>query len=569
MTSDVPAPDVIGSVSGPKPALLTGAGVRRISLGELILIGATAVASVVAVTVLSRNGWFFGDAWDFLATRDLSTVDGWLKPHNGHLQVPAVVIYQALYATVGLEYFPWYPLARAIGYAGMVTWMWYVMRRRGADPWITGAATLLLLLLGTGGFLTAAGFGNFAVLSLALALPPLLTPAAPGQAARREWVRLLALTLVLLLLVASSSLGIAIAGGAFIVSIVGRMPKSNLIPFAAAFLAYGAWYLGYRVIEGEVVTAFASPVVVPGVAFEIMRGALARLTDLTQPPLIGMVLAAALIAGVAFLAWQRRFDLFDSVFLLALPIYLAMVGLVRVGTGTAAVGSSRYAYNVILLLAPVLVPKLRPRHWWVTVPVVTTLVVMAGLNLRQLESGIRYWNAHGAAGRIEIETAAALIARGEPVVNGALLRGPASRRLAADALGPLLDDGWGPPLSGSREVVEQMRAGLRMRRSLDIESVGVSPLAPGVTSRCIKLERAASQRLVVEDHGTVTIHPQRHTRLAMTWVDEFGAGRWSFSLRKPHMVELADPVTTATVTIEVLGPGPVRVCGLDPAPAGT
>ncbi len=109
-----------------------------------------------------------------------------------------------------------------------------------------------------------------------------------------------------------------------------------------------------------------------------------------------------------------------------------------------------------------------------------------------------------------------------------------------------------------------MRAGLRMRRSLNVEPVGVPPLAPGVTSRCIKLERAASQRLVVEDHGTVTIHPLRRTRLAMTWVDELGAGMWSFNLRKPHMVEFADPVTTATVTLEVLGPGPVQVCGLDP-----
>ena len=569
MTSDIPAPDVIGTVSGPKPALLTGAGVRRVSLGELVLIGATAVASVVAVTLLSRNGWFFGDAWDFLATRDLSTVDGWLKPHNGHLQVPAVVVYQALYATVGLEYFPWYPLARAIGYAGMVTWMWYVMRRRGADPWITGAATLLLLFLGTGGFLTAAGFGNFAVLSLALALPPLLTPTGPGLAARQEWVRLLALTLVLLLLVASSSLGIAIAGSAFIVSIVGRSPKSNLIPFAGAFLAYGAWYLGYRVIEGELATAFASPAVVPGVAFEIIRGALARLTGLTEPRLIGTFLAASLLGVVALRGWRRRFDSFDSVFLLTVPVYLTMVALVRVGPGTAAVGSSRYAYNVVLLLAPVLVPKLRPRHWWVTVPVVTGLVVLAGLNLSQLQSGIRFSNAHGAAGRIEIETAAALMARDEPVVNGALLRGPASRQLAADALRPLLDDGWEPPLSTDQDLVEQMRAGLRMRRSLNVEPVGVSPLAPGATSGCIELGGAASQRLVVKDHGTVTIDPLRRTQVAMTWVDELGAGRWSFSLRKPHMVEFADPVTTATVTLEVLGPGPVQVCGLDPAPAGT
>ncbi len=171
---------------------LTGAGVRWVSLGELILIGATAVTSVVAVTLLSRNGWFFGDAWDFLATRDLIPLTAgstrttvtfrcpWSFSIRRSMR-PSVSSTSVVSAGTGDR-------LRRNGHPGM----WYVMRRRGADPWIRGPRRCCCCSSELAAPHRLRGFWQLRSPSLALLYSRFCTPTVPRTAARREWVRLLA-----------------------------------------------------------------------------------------------------------------------------------------------------------------------------------------------------------------------------------------------------------------------------------------------------------------------------------------------------------------------------------------
>ena len=146
----------------------TGAEGRRANRLELVAGVVVAVASVAILCRVGADTWFRTDAWDFLLRRPPWSLDSWLRPHGGHLQVPAVGLHRLLYAAFGPEFWPWYYLPHLVGYAAVMFYLWRILLRRGADHWVAFAVYLVMLFLGVSYFLASIAVGSLIVLALLL-----------------------------------------------------------------------------------------------------------------------------------------------------------------------------------------------------------------------------------------------------------------------------------------------------------------------------------------------------------------------------------------------------------------
>ncbi|MFN2556118.1 MAG: hypothetical protein ABR592_04485, partial [Nitriliruptorales bacterium] len=68
----------------------------------------TLVVGLAVLVVVSRGQWFVIDEWVFLTDRRLEDVRGLFVPHNEHWSTLPIVLWRALFATVGLRsYWPY------------------------------------------------------------------------------------------------------------------------------------------------------------------------------------------------------------------------------------------------------------------------------------------------------------------------------------------------------------------------------------------------------------------------------------------------------------------------------
>ncbi|MFN2556348.1 MAG: hypothetical protein ABR592_05655, partial [Nitriliruptorales bacterium] len=68
----------------------------------------TLVVGLAVLVVVSRGQWFVADEWGFLTDRRLEDVRGLFVPHNEHWSTLPIVLWRALFATVGLRsYWPY------------------------------------------------------------------------------------------------------------------------------------------------------------------------------------------------------------------------------------------------------------------------------------------------------------------------------------------------------------------------------------------------------------------------------------------------------------------------------
>jgi hypothetical protein len=252
--------------------------------------------------------------------------------------------------------------------------------------------------------------------------------------------------------------------------------------------------------------------------------------------------------------------MFDAIIALTLAIVLGILAWARTANPVYRLDAPRYGYAVALLLALVVVPRLRsPAGPVARTAVAIGLVAVVAFNAVSLSRRLEEVGRTSKSIREVAETTAALIAAGEPYSYGAGSRGVEPRVIQR-----LVDGGWNPPRSTDAAVVKRVRrlmggvtVGDRSRRAPKAER-DAGPGAVGVDDDgCLVLTRPSVVELQVTSAGSFTV--DRPTEV--TWTSLRGTAR---RFVRPGKVAVAHPVGKVTVRVRTFGKDPTNICSLAP-----
>ena len=562
MTSATSSATDSGENPVPSPALEkpgSGSGTGASNL-EIAVALAIAVIGAVAVGYAAREWWFHSDAWDFLTGRSLADPITLLEGHAGHWQTPTVLAYLSIGALVGMDFWPAYYLPRVFGYAAWAVWFWSVLRRRGTHPLPALAFLSLALILVVSDWQDLSTMGNLIVLSVSLKVALMATE----EPENRHRFRLLLLGL-LVLAVASSSLGVALLVGSGMATVLSRSRLKLWWPsLAGATMVYGTWYLLFREAVPPGGSIVASVVSVPRWSFVIVEHAF---TELLRIGVLATGATIILVGAIVWLVIKRKLDGFDAVLLSMLVVYLAMVIIYRVAPGSALPTATRYSHNVLFLLGAVLVPRIAPiRLRYQSIAIAMIVVLLLPFHWSMLNTRINFWERRAQASREVVESAAYLMNDGEPWLPNSPIDPPRAGMLTTTRLEELTTDGWAPPLSPDTPSVERARSHLRFSiRPSGNASSPLPTLIEGTTTdgQCVSPSPSGLISLMIT--GPVTLQVVTPgPALTITWEDSFGTGRRDVTPRgrfaEGLFVTTIDPESPAIMTFMWTDQGEAIIC---------
>lgn len=138
-----------------------------------IALAAAMAAAVALYLYWGRGETFFADEWNFMINRRPWDAHTLLYPQAGHLSLVPVLIYKAMFGTLGADDYLPYRLV-AIGATLAVAVLFFLLVRRRVGDWPAVGATVLLLFLGSSWEVLMASFGLNTLLGLAAGLGVLL-----------------------------------------------------------------------------------------------------------------------------------------------------------------------------------------------------------------------------------------------------------------------------------------------------------------------------------------------------------------------------------------------------------
>ena len=201
-----------------------------------------ALAAVAVTAYMARDMWFTSDEWEYLANRTAFDPGDLTRPIGGHWTTWSVLLLRGIYKAVGVDFWPWFYVPRLIGHTLLVTFIWRVMRRRGADPLVGIFAYAVLLVLGASGYQRALQVGNWAVYA-ALIICALVISRRPEDPTTRD--RLIVAG-ALMVAVFGNGYAVAVIGGITVALLLARRIVIWIPSLIPAVVAYGIWYLTYR-----------------------------------------------------------------------------------------------------------------------------------------------------------------------------------------------------------------------------------------------------------------------------------------------------------------------------------
>lgn len=341
---------------------------------EVVVVGVIAVV----LAWLVRDAWFFGDDWAFFTARRMQWNDGqWkatlLEPHNEHLSALPVLVYVALWSTVGIGSALPYLLIVVAGHVALLWALRTVLVRLDVPLWARIVAIVWFGWFGAGAENLVWPFQMGFICGFALAVWGLLL--ATGATSVRRDVTASVLFLAGLA-TASTALSVVIVG-VVVVVLASRSVVRLVRVFVVPLGLYALWYLAYgRDAPGRI------PVSTTSIVPYFTRGITFGLDRTVQFTGLGLVLGLAALSVVAVTEW------FDAARRRAVAALAATIGVFylmsAIGRGALGVEQStapRYVYfcgfAAIAVLCPVAVALMRWRP--ALVPIVGVLAVVAVL----------------------------------------------------------------------------------------------------------------------------------------------------------------------------------------------
>jgi hypothetical protein len=378
------------------------------------LAGGFALVAIAILLYLGRRLNFFGDEWTFIFVRRGSDAQVFFGPHNEHWSTLPVLIYRALFATVGLRAYWPYLLVLELLHAGSALLLFAIIRRR-CGPGLALAAMLLFLFLGRGGenILWAFQIGFVGSVFCGLLATLLLDPPATTSVARA------AASLALVASLMFSGIGLFFCGAIAVDLLLDRQRRSALWVLVAPALAYLAWYFTFG---ASGVTSHRSPFSVSAVLSLVhyvpfgVGTAIAGLAGLSSHwGEVALAAAAALLA----LRWftKGRVDSRVVGALAGVILQFALTGLVRAQLGDEQAAAPRYVYVAAAFLLPVAADALNDLPWrgvfgWLVLAGFALALLNGAIHLR---SFARDRDAIIALQQAELQTLMAF--RGAPDMN--------------------------------------------------------------------------------------------------------------------------------------------------------
>jgi hypothetical protein len=544
---------------------------KRGGAAPVAALAAALLAAAVVLLSYVSGLTYFQDSWEFLMHRRAFTADALLEPHNEHIVLFPVLIFQLLLHLFGIASMtPESVVLTLLLLATAALVFVYVRRRLG--PWPAAIAALLLLFLGPAwqdllwpfqiNFVGSALFGIATLLAL--------------ERGDRRGDRVACASLTLSL--GFSSLGLSFALGALLDALQRRreLGLRRLYVGLAPLLLYAVWYAGWGQEAESHLTAHnvltAPRYLVEGfsasldalLALATIWGEVVGRSTWGLPLLIVLVLA---LAYRVFRGWRPSPRIWPA---LAAALSFWLLAGANTIPGREAY-SSRYLYVgalFVLLLAADLLRGLRIR-WPALVAAGAVALVVAGFNLTPLREGRDFFRdqttlTRADLGAIEIaqrtvDPAFAL----PPEIAGT----PFLNEITAGEYLLAVEE-YGSPAYTPTELAAAPEVGraqadvvLANALPLEIENEASAPPSPGACRTVAAGSGAAplplrpgTVTIELEPGGTGTIRLRRFAVAEYPLVDEGLAGGSATRLRIP-----ADTAPRPWL-LQVEAPGGARVC---------
>lgn len=318
----------------------------RLMLAILMLV------DVALLLYLSRHVTFYLDEWRIVTQRRDWHVDTFLDPHNEHLFLIPVAVFKLLMVTVGLGHHWAFELPLFFLHLLSVLLV-YLLARRRLGEWPALAASALILFLGSAWEDLLLPIQVSFLGSVAAGLAMLLVLDHPSTRLRD-----CAASLLLVLSIASSTLGLSFAAAA-LVEVLGRPNVRRRLWLVGIPLAlYAVWFIAYgpRRLQqnGSLQTNIPA---VPKYVAEAVAGALGAVSGLGLDWGRVMALVALVVVARHFLRVEQAPLRLVSVLVAGLSFWL-LSGLARAHLNDPAAVRYLYPGGVFVVLGGVeLVPS--------------------------------------------------------------------------------------------------------------------------------------------------------------------------------------------------------------------
>ena len=341
---------------------------------DVLVLGALGCVAVVIYYVAGHGMTFFFDEWDFILGRGGDDAAAFLSPHNGHLVLVPVLVYKALWSTVGIgQYGPYRLIDFALHVTCVALLFVFVRRRVGGAVAVIAATSLLFLGPAWQDLLWPFQIGYLGSIAAGLG--------AALELERGDRRGDIAAALLLALSIACSGLGLPFLVGAGVYLLLKRRSWPRLAYLAIPVVPYAAWYLHYG--QNEASSSNASSV--PSYVFDSFSGGVGAISSLGTGH--GKILAVLVLVAVAAAIALRR------PWLSALPfvaIALAFWGLTALSRAQLhEPDASRYLYPSAVMIILVVAELLRGVRFRPALVVLLSaaLIVATAYNLRTLRNG--------------------------------------------------------------------------------------------------------------------------------------------------------------------------------------
>lgn len=247
----------------------------------------------------TRGTTLWTDEWDWALGRRGDSIGTFLRPHNSHLSLVPIAIYKLLFAAVGIGDYRPYRAIVIVAHLACVLLL-FVYARRRVGPFLALIAAALILFLGPAWQNIIWPFQMAWLISLATGVGALLC------LDRRARISDIGACVLLLVSIASSSIGVAIAIGAAVEVVWSRRRPADSWIVGLPLILYAAWTLVYQ----DATLTRHNLVLVLGFSASAAAGAMSALTGLagdTDGNAVGTLLifgAPLALAALAVLVWR-------------------------------------------------------------------------------------------------------------------------------------------------------------------------------------------------------------------------------------------------------------------------